>query len=237
MQHLSRLYRLFLSSVLTRGRVIGLLVLSSVSILIGVAIGASDMADPLDDGTLMIANFGLSLVAPVVSLVFASSVLGDPNEDGTLVYLWLRPVPRWTIAAAAALAALTIAAPIVVVPLTVAAAAVGAGPELTSATAAACAVAVASYTGLFTWLGLRIKRALPWGLAYILIWEGFVANAGGGAATLSVRAHTKSVLSRLADGPERLVESSMTTAILLPLAAAVAAVLLTVRRLHRQDVA
>jgi ABC-2 type transport system permease protein len=234
---ISRLYKLFLGSVLTRGRVVGLLALGAVAIVIGLAIGASDTTDKLDDGTFTVAGYGLSLLAPVVTLVFASSVLGDPNEDGTLVYLWLRPIPRSRIAGAAALAAFTVAAPIVVVPMTICAALIGAGPELVGATAASTTLAVAAYTGLFTWLGLRIKRALPWGLAYILIWEGFVARAGGGSATLSVRAHTETVLTRLADGPRRLIESSLTEAIVVPLVAAAIAFVLTVRRLQRQDVA
>lgn len=234
---MSRLYRLFLGTILTRGRVVGLLALGAVAVILGIAIGASDTADKLDDGTLTVAGYGLSLLAPVVTLVFASSVLGDPNEDGTLVYVWLRPVPRVHIAGAAALAAFTVAAPIVVVPMTVAAAFIGAGPELVVATAAATALAVAAYTGLFTWLGLRVKRAMPWGLAYILVWEGFVARAGGGSATLAVRAHTETVLTRLADGPRRLIESSLPTAVIVPLVAAAIAFALTVRRLQRQDVA
>ena len=232
-----RLYRLFLGSVVTRGRVLGLLALGGVAILLGIAIGASDTTDKLDDGTFTIAGYGLSLLAPVVTLVFASSVLGDPNEDGTLVYLWLRPISRAQITAAAALAAFSIAAPIVVVPLTISAAIIGAGPELVGATAAATTLGVAAYTGLFTWLGLRLKRALPWGLAYILLWEGFVARAGGGSATLSVRAHSETVLTRLADGPRRLIESSLAEGIVVPLVAAAIALFLTVLRLGRQDVA
>jgi len=234
---MARLYRLFLTSVVTRGRVVGLLALGAVAVLLGIAIGASDTTDKLDDGTFTIAGFGLSLLAPVVTLVFASSVLGDPNEDGTLVYLWLRPISRAQIAAAAVGAAFTVAAPMVVVPVTLSAVLIGAGPELVGATAAATTLGVAAYTGLFTWLGLRIKRALPWGLGYILLWEGFVARAGGGSATLSVRAHTETVLTRLADGPRRLIESSLPEAIVVPLLAAVIAFLFTVRRLQRQDVA
>ncbi|HYD09158.1 MAG TPA: hypothetical protein VEA78_03565, partial [Acidimicrobiales bacterium] len=138
---------------------------------------------------------------------------------------------------AAVLAAFTVAAPIVVVPLTFSAMVIGAGSELVVATLASTLLGVAAYTGLFTWLGLRFRRALPWGLAYILIWEGFVARAGGGSATLAVRSHTETVLSRMADGPRSLIESSLTEAVTVPLVAAAIAILLTVRRLRRQDVA
>jgi ABC-2 type transport system permease protein len=231
------LYRLFLSLAVTRGRIAALLALGAVAVIIGFAVGHNEYSDHVEDGTLMIAGLGLSLIAPVVALVIASSVLGDPSEDGTLVYLWLRPVARWRLAVAAVAASVTVTVPVIVVPLAIAASATNAGPDLVGATIAACAVAAVAYSGIFTFLGLRVKRAMPGGLAYMLVWEGFVARAGKGAKLLSVRAHTSSLLTRLADGPHRLESSSLTTAIAVPLIAAAVATLLTIRRLQRQDVA
>lgn len=231
------LYRLFLTSQATRGRIAGLLALGAIAIVLGIAIGASDVADPLDDGTRMIAQFGLAVVAPVATLVFAAASLGELHEDGTLVYIWLRPVARWRIVAAALASTLTIALPVVVVPMAISAGLTGAGPDLVGATVAACTLAVLGYAGIFTYLGLRVRRALVWGLAYVLVWEGFVARAGDNTARLAIRSHARSLLSRLADGPERLVEVSLPTAIAIPLVAAAACVVLTVRRLQHQDVA
>ena len=124
-----------------------------------------------------------------------------------------------------------------VIPLTIAAAATNGGSELVVGTAVSCTIAVVAYTGIFTFLGLRVRRAMAWGLAYILVWEGFVARAGGGTGFVSIRHHTVSILSRMADGPHRLMRSSATTAVLVPLAASAIAILLTTRRLQRQDVA
>ena len=234
---MSALYKVLLRAQLTKGRLIGLGVLGLVAVLLGVAIGASENADPVEDGVLLVNGFGLSLFVPVVTLVFASAVLGDPNEDGTLVYLWLRPVARWRIALAAFAATLTVALPIVVLPMVAAAAFTGAGDDLVVGTLASCAIASFAYAGVFTWLGLRVKRALVWGLAYILVWEGFVARAGATPARLAIRAHARSLLARIADGPERLVEVSTTTAVVVPVCVAVVAAVLTARRLARQDVA
>lgn len=234
---MSALYRLFLGNLATKGRLAGLGALGALAIVVGFAIGASDVADPVDDGTVMIANLGLALIAPVVTLVLASATLGDPNEDGTLVYLWLRPTPRWQLALAALAAGLTVALPVCVIPLAIAAGVTGAGGELIRATVVACSVAVVGYAGLFTWLGLRVKRAMAWGLAYVLVWEGFIARAGDGTEALSIRSHTVSALSRLADGPQRLWESTLTTGIAVPIAAAAVAAFFTARRLQHQDVA
>jgi ABC-2 type transport system permease protein len=234
---MTALYRVLLRQQVTRGRLIGLGLLGLVAVLLGFAVGASEAADPVDDGIQLVNQFGLSLFVPVVTLVFAAAVLGDPNEDGTLVYLWLRPVARWRIALAALAATLTVALPVVVIPMVGAAIATGAGSDLVVATLVSCGLATLAYAGMFTWLGLRVKRALVWGLAYVLIWEGFVATASTNTARLSLRAQTRSLLSRLADGPESLVEVSLGTAIAIPLFAATAGIVLTVRRLARQDVA
>ena len=62
---MARLYRLFLSLVITKGRLAGLFGLSAVVIVIGYAIGHNNHVDRLDDGTALIASLGLSLVAPI----------------------------------------------------------------------------------------------------------------------------------------------------------------------------
>lgn len=234
---MTALFRMFLASQVTRARLLGLGALGLVSVLLGVALGASDVADRAGQAVELVAAFGLSLFVPVTSLVFASAVLGEPHEDATLVYLWLRPVARWRVVAAAAAAALAVSFPVVVVPLALTAAAAGAGADLVVATVASCAVATVAYTGVFVWLGLRVRRALVWGLAYILVWEGFVARAGGTASLLAIRSHSRTLLARLAGGAEELVEVSAATAVVLPLGAAAAALALTVWRLTRQDVA
>ena len=82
---------------------------------------------------------------------------------------------------------------------------------------ASAIVAVVAYCGLFTWLGLRVRRALPWGLAYILIWEGFVAAAGAGASRVALRAYTRSMLSEITGQDLRLADMAMPVAVLVPL--------------------
>jgi len=205
-------------------------------VLLGFAIGASDQADPLEDGVRMINTFGLSLFVPVVTLVFAAATLGDPNEDGTLVYLYLRPVARWRIVVAALAASLTVALPLAVLPMTIAAVATGAGGGIVTGAIASCALGTVAYAGLFCWLGLRVRRALVWGLAYVLVWEGFVAQAGTTPARLAVRTYTRSLLARVADGPADLIDVSAVASVLVPLLVFLGGALLTVRRLSRQDV-
>jgi ABC-2 type transport system permease protein len=227
--------RLFLAMITTRGRIIALGLLA----LVGVVVGAAVRGEP-DHMAVWVrfANtFGLSLIAPVVALVFASATLGNLSEDGTLVYLWLRPVRRGQIALTAYAAAITVVAPLVIVPLALGAVAANAGGSALWATVTAGAVGVVAYSGLFTWLGLRVRRPLAWGLAYILIWEGVVAGVSTTASRLAIRAYTRSILSRATGVPLRLSSTSLLFAYLVPAAVAAVMVWATARRLGRTDVA
>jgi ABC-2 type transport system permease protein len=231
------IYWVTLKTQATRARLIALGLLGLVGVLIGFAIGVGDVRDPLDAGTNMINAFGLSLYAPVVTLVFASAALGDPAEEGTLVYLWLRPVPRSQIVAGMFLATLTVALPLVLVTLGLAAVLTGAGGGLVQGTLASSTLAVVAYGGIFTWLGLRVRRALVWGLAYILLWEGFVASAGRSAARLAVRAYTRSVLHHATGIELKLATVSQFYAVVVPVVIGAVAIAFTVRRLRRTEVA
>lgn len=230
-----RLYGVFLRHQLTWGRVIAIGALGGLAVLVGLAAGVEG-DEKVIGGTEFINAYGFTIVVPVCALVFASSTFGDTVDDRTLVYLWLTPVARWRMAAAATLASATVSLPLVFVPLVLAAAATRAGAALIGATAVACVVGVIGYSAVFTALGLRVRRALLWGIAYILIWEGFVATASTTAAKLSLRAYTASILSQYTGVGLRLGSLTLGSAIAVPLLVALAFVLLTARFLTRVEV-
>ncbi|HEX7133553.1 MAG TPA: hypothetical protein VF228_13340 [Iamia sp.] len=231
----ARLYRLVLRHQLTWGRATVVLGLGTLAALVGLAVRTGSN-NPTTDGTELINAVAFTTIVPVCALMFASSALGDMVDDRTLVYVWLTPVPRFWMALAATLASITVALPLSLVPLTIAAAATGAGPELVWATALATAVGTVGYCGLFTALGLRFRRALVWGIAYILVWEGFVATASDAAATLSIRAYTASILSQATGVGLRLGTLTMASGVIVPPLVGLAAVGLTTWLLTRTDV-
>lgn len=230
------IYRLLLRSMATRGRLVSLGLLGVVAVIVGVALGASHPFDPVDVGTHFVDGFGLSVLVPVTTLVFASASLGDATDDGTLVYLWLRPVRRSRLALAAFAASLTICLPLIGIPLVVAAALTRGGPELVSGTTTAVIVSVVAYCGLFTAWGIRVRRALPWGLAYILLWEGFAARAGKSAGRIALLSYSESILSEYTGVGLRLAVSSLAVGIIVPVAVAIVALVYATHRLNVQDV-
>ena len=95
---------------------------------------------------------------------------------------------------------------------------------------------VIAYVGMFLALGLRFRRALVWGLAYIMLWEGFVATASKTANRLAIRGYTQSVLSEYTGIGFKGASLSVGAGIVVPLVVGVLFVVITGRRLARTPV-
>lgn len=231
-------YRVVLRQLVTRGRLAALVLVGAVVAIVAAAVGASDeIDDPLEAAVRVIADLGFTALVPIVALVFATASLGDMRDDGTLVYLWLRPMDRWPVVAGAWAASVTVSLPLTIVPLGIASVLVDGGNELVGATVLACAVGVIAYAALFVLLGLLVRNAIVWGLAYVLIWEGIVAGYGNIPARLSVRGYTRSIITSRTGVDLDLGDLSLTPSVVVPILAAVAALAFAARRLQRMDVA
>ena len=228
-------YRLVLGQMRSPGRIIALFLLSLTAPVAGFAVGMSDTAG-IDQGAAVIANLGFAVVVPVVCLVFAGGAIGDLRDDKTLVYLWLRPMDRWPIVVGGALAALTMSAPITLPAVVVAAALTGVGNGIVGATLLATVIALVVYTAIFTMLGVWLQRHIVWGLAYILIWEGFIALGGRGVAQFAMRTYTRSIIADRTGADLAGAEFSTVVSVVVPLVVSVGALALASWRMSHQDV-
>ncbi len=233
------LYRLYLRTLVTKARLVSLSAVGLAALGLGLALRFADHPETRADRvyTALITTFGLNLIVPVTALVFASAAFGDPTDDKTMVYLWLTPVPRWRLVASALAASLTIAVPVAVIPLVAAVSIAGSSSRVVMATAVGSAFATVAYTTVFLGLGLRVRRALAWGLAYLLVWELAVARAAKGAAKLSISVYTRSLLARIADHVAPRNGTSLVAALVVPPLVIVVALVLTTRWLARAEVA
>ena len=230
-------HRVLVRQIVTRGRIVAMVLLGAAIVLLGAAVDLTGERDPLESAVRLVANSGFAIVVPIVALVFAAGVLGDTREDGTLVYLWLRPLQRWPVVVGGFSAALTVVVPLTVVPVVASAVVLDVGGGLVGATLLASVVGVVAYTALFLLLGLLVKNAIVWGLAYILVWEGIAAGLGTGPARLAVRGYTRSILTDRTGVDLELADLSQTAGMVIPLLVAAAALALAVVRLDRLDVA
>jgi ABC-2 type transport system permease protein len=237
MHTFSALYDVMLRMQFNRTRVLALGALGVVGIFVGLIIGRFAEDVTISDRINFINGFGLAVVLPVSVLVFASASFGDLVEDQTLVYLWLRDVPRWLLSASAVLSTLTIVIPLVALPLVATAVAAELDSDAVLGSVIATIVGALAYTGVFTALGLRAKRALAWGLLYIFIWEQFIARAGKGVRRFALSAYTRSVLSKISGVDLTDADISSVFAVVIPIVVGVVAFGYVTNRLHRHDVA
>lgn len=232
-------HRMLLRQLVTRGRVIALLVLGGVLILAAVGVAASDEVDDQVETMIgVIDGLGLVLVVPVVSLVFASASLGDGKEDGTLVYLWLRPMDRLPVVLGAYLASITISLPLTVTPMAVAAAIGGAGTDGIVATAVASVLGVLAYSAVFVLLGLLVKNSIIWGLAYVLLWEGLFTQFSPAIGRVAIRGYLRAALAKLSEiDIDDALDVTTPTAVIVALAVGVVAIGLASMRLDKMEIA
>ncbi len=247
------LLALSLRQLTSRGRLALLLLLAALPVGLAVLISLTlnddetsnqEFIDTLLDG-LLVAG-----VMPIVSLVLATTVFGNEVEDRTLNYLVLKPIPRIQIVAAKLLAAIVVGAPLVILS-GVAATVIadrGLGARLivlddpirgVLAVALALFAGVLAYTTIFTWAGLVSSRALPYGLVYVILWEGVVSSYLGGVRYLSVRGYTLAVMHGLdnasfADIGDRVIE--FPAAVVGVVLVTAGFLWLTLRRLTEMDV-
>ena len=236
---LPALYRLVLRHQLTRGRLVLFIAITALCVVLGWLIGrGSSDALRVSDTVDVVSALGLGLVVPVVALVLGSAALGTWVDDETLVYVWLRPVARWKLAAAAVAAAATVAVPVTVLSLG-ALAVLGsqADADVLLGTVAAASLGGLAYVSVFVAAGLLIRRALIWGLVYVFIWEFFIARAGAGAARLSINSYASSLLANYSGESIRLADRAVSSSFLALIGLTVVAVAFTTWRLREANVA
>jgi ABC-2 type transport system permease protein len=228
------LYRLLLRTQLTAARILGVATLGALAVLLGALSRADD--DPTEAAADLVATYGLGLLVPLATLWLGTSVLGDLVEDRLLVYLWLKPVARWQLPAAAVLATASAVVPLTALPLAASTVVAGAEGDLVLATLGASVLSAAAYAGLFVAAGLWFRRAVWWGLAFVVFWENVAAQSAEGAARFTVSEWARTVLET-ADGVDVAVGARSSAAALVVLAAVVVAGwLLATVRYRRADV-
>lgn len=194
-------YQLGLSAVLTRGRIIGSVLLVGIILLQFSAISSNDF-DGSSAVTGILFAVVIGVLIPIFTVSTASNVLGAAVSDSTLVYPWLRPAARWQLAAGHIGAALTLTLPIALLSGAGAAALVVrsfdqlGGEFILYATLTAGLTALA-YTPIVTALGVRFKRASTFAFVYIFLLEQLFARNSTGVGRLAIQTYIRSVFFSL----------------------------------------
>ncbi len=129
------------------------------------------------------------LVLPIISLALGAGALGDERRQSTLSFITLRPLPRWSIAAAkiagAWVASFAVAGIGAVVMAVVGGLRTGQW-DLVGPMAVLAAVNTLGYTAAFVLLGYITERAVLVGIGFLIIWETIIASAISGLTSASI---------------------------------------------------
>ena len=182
----------------------------------------------------------MTTIVPLVALILGTTAIGAEIDDGTVVHLLTKPVGRGWIVLAKMLVAGT--AGVVLCGTSVLVTCILLlqldTPGLVLGMLGGAAVAVIAYTAVFVTLSVWTGRALIAGLAYVLLWEGFIASFFSGTRLLSIREYGLAVAAGIA-GPDAGTlarDVPLATGLLLAAVVITVAFVLGTRRLARFEI-
>jgi hypothetical protein len=127
---------------------------------------------------LMIWLLYVRFIVPVLGMFYGTSLIADEVDDKTITYLFVRPIPRGAVLIGKYLAyfvctALLILPSVVLVYFLLVPIGSSIGRSFPSLVVdlGVLAAGIASYGGLFAWVGARLKRPLVIGLVFVFGWE------------------------------------------------------------------
>lgn len=240
----STLYGFSLRGILLRGRTAGFAVLPLVVAAVVVAVIAiTSVPNRYGVQNTFTGNLLTGLVVPIVALVLGIGAFGDERDARTLPLLRAVARPRWHTVLARFAAAWT-ATVVVVAPAAIACAVLGISVntptgDVVAGVVLATVLTSGAYCAVFVLLSLLTRRGLLAGLAYVVLWETFLAGLAPALRGLSIGSYGRRVASLAIPGdvPLGTVASIGVTGSALVLAGiTVVAVALSAWRLQRMDV-
>ena len=176
--------------------------------------------------------FGFTVVLPLTALIIGTSVLGAEVDEGSIVHLLATPVPRSVVIWSKYVVAAVLTAAFVAVPeLLAGLIATGGLTKLTVGLFVGALAGSVMYNAIFVMLSVLTTRAIAYGLAYVVIWEGLLANFVSGARLLSVGHYSLGVANGIAHDATLNAGVNLGTSAVMGLIVTAAALVIAARAL------
>src|SRR5262249_44106047 len=154
-------------------------------------------------------------LVPLTALLYASGMIQDEIEEQTLTYLLIRPLPKWSIYLTKLLATLIVTILLTAIFTLATYVAVYAGsasfwdvfPWRALKTTSLFALTMTAYCSLLGFLSLLTRRSLVVGVAYLVIFEGVLANIDFVVRKLTVMYYFRVLSERWIGIPWREIDS------------------------------
>lgn len=184
--------------------------------------------------SLILGDFGFTVIIPLTALIIGGSVLGAEIDDGSIIHLLATPVRRYTVimtkfAVAAAMTMVFAAGSELVAGLI----ANGGATKLTIGLFVGALVGSVIYNALFIMVSAATTRAIAVGLLYVLGWEGLLGNLVSGARVLSIGHYSLGIVNAISPDASLDAGLGLTTAVVMAAIVTVATLVLASRQLAR----
>jgi ABC-2 type transport system permease protein len=193
------------------------------------------LAHPQDPSwpSQVLGIFGFTVVLPLTALIIGTSVLGAEVDEGSIVHLLATPVPRSVVIWSKYAVAVLLTAAFVAVPeLLAGLIATGGVTKLAVGLFAGALAGSVMYNSIFIMVSVLSTRAIAYGLAYVLIWEGLLGNFVSGARLLSVGQYSLGVANGIVHDASALNAGlSLGTSVVMGVIVTAAALVVAVRAL------
>ena len=181
----------------------------------------------------VVGIFGFTVVLPLTALIIGTSVLGAEVDEGSIVHLLATPVPRSVVIWSKYVVAVVLTAAFVAVPeLLAGLIATGGLTKLAVGLFVGALAGSVMYNAVFVMISVLTTRAIAYGLAYVVVWEGLVGNFVGGARLLSVGQYSLGVANAFAHQAKALnATQSLGTSVVMGVIVTVVTIVIAVRAL------
>lgn len=232
------IFRVTLRQLMGRRRTIWLLLLAALPVLLALLFRAAGQTEIGPFTRIVFDTIAITILMPLVAILFGSGAFGAEIDDGTIVYLLAKPVPRWMVVLAKAVAVMTVSIALSGTSMALAGAIdlapLGAdGVRAAEAQVLAIVVGSVCYASLFLAVSLFTRRALVIGVGYMLVWEGALSFMLPGIANLSIRQYALGAANAIYQLPVQESRLSSDTAFILSGVLVAVSLALAVWRLMR----
>ena len=181
----------------------------------------------------VLGRVGFSALLPLTALIVGTSVLGAEIDDSSILHLLATPVPRQSIIVTKAVVATAVTIAFAAIPEFVAGViADGKVGKLAIGLGLGAILGSAVYTAVFLLISTVTKHPVAFALAYVAVWEGLVTNLVSGAKYLSAEQYALGVANSIAKNDALQAHLTATTALILAVIAAGAALAFASNRLR-----
>lgn len=182
--------------------------------------------------SMILGDFGFTVVVPLTALIIGCTVLGAEIDDGSIVHLLATPVRR----SAVILTKFVVATALTMVlaggsELVAGLIATGGATRLALGVFVGALAGSVMYNAVFIMISVVTTRAIAWGLLYALIWEGVLGNLVAGARLLSVGQYSLGIANSIAHEPGLTAALGLPTAVGMGVAVTAITLVIAARRL------